>query len=91
MSSSSSSAPAFPPPSETDVYRTAMEKMTRILGAQRAEHLMQKFLAKRPVFTTSDDLFAIATTLSNLDGIESAVGALLCTRAILMGASTKAA
>jgi len=30
-----------------------------------------------------------ATALSKLDGIESAVGALLCARAVIMGASAR--
>lgn len=86
-----SPASSSPPSSVTDVHRIAMEKMTRILGAHQAERLMRKFLKEKPVLTTPDDLFAFATTLSNLDGIESAVGALLCTRAIMMGASPNAA
>ena len=82
------SSTSIPPTSESDPHRLALEKMSRILGEHRAHWLMRKFLEEggRPL-ATPDHLYAFAAWLSRMDGIESAVGALLGTRAVMLGAT----
>ena len=64
--------------------------MSRILGVRRAEFLIRQFIEEqgRPLYT-ADHLYELAATLSKMDGIESAVGALLGTRAVMLGATAK--
>lgn len=83
---------ASPPPSASaDVGRIAREKLTKILGDHRAQVLLRRFVEDegRPLMT-ADDLYELGSVLSKMEGIESAVGALLCTRAVMMGASPSA-
>ena len=77
-----------PPPPENEIRRVAVEKMSRILGERRAHHLIQKHVneAGAPLMTPQD-LYNFGATLGKLGGIESAVGALLSARAVMLGAS----
>jgi hypothetical protein len=62
--------------------------MTKILGVRRAEELMRRLLEEQALtLSTPDDLYAFGAVLSEMGGIESAVGALLSTRAVMLGAS----
>ena len=86
------SSTSAPPRPESDLHQLALEKMSRILGERRAQHLMEKFLREggRPL-ATPEHLYEFGAALGKMDGIESAVGALLSTKAVMLGASPKAA
>jgi hypothetical protein len=62
--------------------------MTKILGERRAAQLIRRLLEEeRLALATAEDLYAFGAALSKKGGIESAVGALLSTRAVMLGAS----
>ncbi len=69
-------------------HELALTKMTRILGAQRAQRLMGQILASLNIeLQGPDDLLRFATELSKLGGFEGAVGAMLSVQAVMNGAS----
>ena len=72
--------------------RLASEKMTRVLGEHRAAYLVRTLLDDRGAqLATPDDLYDFASALSDMGGIESAVGALLRTKAVMLGAEGRPA
>ena len=74
-----------PPPGE--LHGLALEKMSRVLGAQKAQQLMDRILAQLGLeILTAQDLYVFANHLSQLGGFESAVGSMLGVTAILRGA-----
>lgn len=74
-------------PAET-FHELALGKMTAVLGAERARRLMEDTLSTMNIrLRSADDLFAFATHLSRVGGFEGAVGAMLCVRAVMSGAS----
>jgi hypothetical protein len=73
------------PPSE--VHRLALEKMSTVLGAERA-HVLLKTLLRDPLIElqTADDLLRFSEALSRCGGFEGAVGAMLGVAAVMRGA-----
>ena len=86
LAATMSSADLLPPSS---IHRLALEKMSRILGDRRAERLLESCLGHGRRLDTPEQLYELAAMLSAMDGIESAVGALLSTKAVMLGASPK--
>ena len=69
-------------------HELALGKMTAVLGAERARRLLHDILSRMNIqLQSADDLFAFATHLSSVGGFEGAVGAMLCVRAVMSGAS----
>ena len=70
-------------------YDLALTKMTRVLGEQRAQHLMKQILTALGVtLRDADELLQFAAELSKLGGFEGAVGAMLSVQAVMHGAIT---
>lgn len=78
---------------EEDAFRRlALEKMSAVLGASRAEKLLESILASTGgSLETADDLFAFATELARYGGFEGAVGGLLSVQAVLHGGKARPA
>ncbi len=73
-----------------ELHELALEKMTRILGRERAHRLMSTILASLEIeLRTADELLRFAQELSKLGGFEGAVGAMLSVRAVMRGAGAK--
>jgi hypothetical protein len=66
----------------------AREKMSRVLGASRAEQLYGQIMAEVQLeaLGTPDDLMRFARALTTRGGFEGSVGALLCVQATIRGA-----
>lgn len=66
----------------------ALAKMTRVLGADRAQDLMRTTLAEIQLSNlhTADDLLRFARSLEGRGAFEGAVGALLGVQAVMRGA-----
>ena len=66
----------------------AQEKLTRVLGRDRAQRIYQDTLAEAGLadLRTADDLHAFGQQLSRSAGFEAAVGGLLSVAAIIRGA-----
>ena len=74
---------------DVDVHVLALEKVGRILGATRARSLLAGFLAEAPAcerLRSPADLYAFGRRLSEMPGMEQAVGALLTIQAVILGA-----
>jgi hypothetical protein len=74
---------------EVDVHRLALEKVGRILGPARASNLLTSFLSSWPPrdrLQSPEDLYAFGRSLSEMQGMEQAVGALLTVQAVILGA-----
>lgn len=70
-----------------------MEKLSRVLGAARAQQLYAETLAllRLPELRTADDLHAFGEVLARKGGFEAAVGSMLCVAAVLRGAASPGA
>jgi len=72
-----------------DVHRLALDKVGRILGPARASNLLTAFLSSRPArerLESAEDLYAFGRSLSEMQGMEQAVGALITVQAVILGA-----
>jgi hypothetical protein len=71
-----------------EFYQLALEKMSRILGERRGAQLLSQLSEEHRIdLSTVDQLYEFGTVLTKLEGIEAAVGALLCSRAVMLGAA----
>lgn len=76
------------PDTQGDLHRLALDKMSAVLGKERARQLMQQMLAKLGIeLRTPQDLFQLSEEMSRLGGFEGAVGAMLGVAAVIRGAS----
>jgi len=66
----------------------ALEKLTSVLGGDRAQRIYLETLARSRLtdIRTADDLYAFGQQLSTRGGFEAAVGEMLSVAAILRGA-----
>ncbi|MDO9020975.1 MAG: hypothetical protein Q8S73_13495 [Deltaproteobacteria bacterium] len=71
----------------------ALEKLTRVLGAEKGRRVFADVLseAKLPDVSTPDDLYVFSECLSRRGGFEAAVGGLLGVAAVLRGATARSA
>ena len=70
------------------IQRLAYDKMSAVLGPERARRLMQQLLHRLELeLQTAQDLMTFASEMSALGGFEGAVGAMLGVTAILRGAA----
>lgn len=77
-------------PVHGEFHALALTKMTRVLGAERAQSLMTEIVSTLGIrLETADDLLTFANELARLGGFEGAVGAMLSVRALMSGASAK--
>jgi hypothetical protein len=69
----------------------ALEKLTRVLGAERGRRVYDDVLAESGLAEvgTADELYAFSEFLSRRGGFEAAVGGLLGVAAVLRGASAR--
>ena len=74
-----------------DLGALALEKLTRVLGAERGARVHAEVLAATgvPSVRTPEDLRVFGETLAKRGGIEAAVGALLSVTAVLRGAERR--
>ncbi len=71
-----------------DLHNLALEKMSAVLGADRARQLQQRILDELHLELRSpQDLLRFSQALSSVGGFEGAVGAMLGVAAIMRGAS----
>jgi hypothetical protein len=71
-----------------DIQQLALQKMSAVLGADRARQLQQRILDDlRLELRSPQDLLRFSEALSRLGGFEGAVGAMLGVTAIMRGAS----
>lgn len=88
----SSVTPAPDPSAPNDIELLALQKMERVLGAERARHLLARMVAEHQlVLREPNDLLKLAAALRALGGIEAAVGAMVGVAAVLRGAHDPAA
>lgn len=67
----------------------ALTKMSAVLGAERAQELLQTLLAElRIELRTPQELHRFSEALGRFGGFEAAVGAMLGVSAVIRGAST---
>lgn len=75
------------PRNELELRRLALDKMSAVLGPERAQHLLQRFTSDLGVeLRTPQELYAFSQRLSQLGGFEGAVGAMLGVAAVIRGA-----
>lgn len=69
----------------------ALEKLTNVLGPDRASAVLRGILAEAglPHISTPQDLMVFAETLQRRTGVEGAVGSILGFQALLRGASRR--
>ena len=73
-----------------ELHRLALTKMERVLGRERARHLLTRILEERRMeLRTNADLLRLSEALTALGGIEGAVGAMLGVTAVLRGGVSK--
>lgn len=74
----------------SEFHGIAFAKMSRVLGAERAQRLLSEILGALDLrLETADDLLSFANELSKRGGFEGAVGAMLSVRALMRGAGPK--
>ena len=75
-------------PREQTYAELAQEKLTRVLGRDRARRVYVDTLARAGLtdLRTAEDLHAFGCQLSKGDGFEAAIGGLLGVAAVLRGA-----
>lgn len=78
-------------PSELALRDLALDKLTRILGAEKGRRVYDDVLGEVGLaeVSTPDDLYAFSERLSLRKGFEAAVGGLLGVAAVLRGASAR--
>lgn len=70
-----------------DLRRFAQEKMTAVLGVDRARALLQQLVDEKGMpLDTPQDLYAFSEALCAMKGFEGAVGAMLGVAAVMRGA-----
>lgn len=73
---------------ELEIRRLAVEKMSAVLGSERAQQLLQQLTTDLGVeLRTPQELYAFSQRLSQLGGFEGAVGAMLGVAAVIRGAT----
>jgi hypothetical protein len=73
-----------------DLRSVAFVKISRVLGTERAEMLLERLLGELGHgLQTPNDLARLAEEMSRLPGFEGAVGAMLGVEAVLRGARTR--
>jgi hypothetical protein len=74
---------------QTACAEFALEKLTRVIGRDRARRVYAEVLVSACLsdLRTADDLYAFGQQLSMRGGFEAAVGGLLGVAAVLRGAS----
>jgi hypothetical protein len=71
-----------------DLRRLAFDKISAVLGPERAERLLQRLLPELGItLATPQELFILSEAMGSLGGFEAAVGAMLGVAAIMRGAS----
>lgn len=71
-----------------ELRQLALDKMTAVLGRQRAEQLYARILAEQGLeLRTPQDLYAFSQVLSQRGGFEGALGAMLGVAAVIRGAA----
>jgi hypothetical protein len=71
----------------TDLRRIAFDKMSSVLGRDRATRLMERLLSELALeLDTPQDLLRFADAMSRLGGFEGALGAMLGVTAVIRGA-----
>lgn len=71
-----------------ELHRLAYDKMSAVLGPDRARTLMQQLLRRMGLeLKSAQDLLKFADELSALGGFEGAVGAMLGVTAVMRGAT----
>lgn len=69
------------------LHRLALDKMSSVLGPDRARRLMERLLAKLGLaLDTPQELMRFADELTRMGGFEGAVGAMLGVQAVMRGA-----
>jgi hypothetical protein len=79
-------------PASLSLAALALEKLTRVLGAERGRRVFDEVLAasQLTVLESPDDLYAFSVHLGRRGGFEAAVGAMLGVTAVLRGANASA-
>jgi hypothetical protein len=74
---------------ETELAQLAREKLTRVLGAARAQSVLAQTLAaaRLTAIRTPDDLYLFGEQLSKQGGFEAAVGRILTVAAVIRGST----
>jgi hypothetical protein len=74
---------------ESDFARFALEKLTRVFGAEQARRLFDQTLAEAQLtgIRTPEELYTFGDVLSKHGGFEAAAGRMLTVAAVLRGAS----
>jgi hypothetical protein len=73
--------------STSELHRLAFAKMANVLGEARARILLERHLGELGIeLRTPQDLLRLSESLTQLGGIEAAVGAMLGVAAVLRGA-----
>jgi hypothetical protein len=74
---------------ETELAQLAREKLTRVLGAARAQSVLAQTLAAARLtdIRTPDDLYLFGEQLSTQGGFEAAVGRILTVAAVIRGST----
>jgi hypothetical protein len=77
------------PAQEPGLARLALEKLTRVLGAETAQRVYAQTLvaARLTDIQTPDELYVFGEQLSTQGGFEAALGRLLTVAAVIRGAS----
>lgn len=71
----------------SELREFAFEKMSRVLGRDRARQLLDELTAELGIAVdTPEDLLALSERMTRLNGFERAVGAMLGVDAVLRGA-----
>lgn len=73
---------------EEDLSRVALERLARVLGAERAARLFPEVLSEASLsgIQTAQDLYTFGETLARRSGYEAAIGRLISIAAIVRGA-----
>lgn len=73
----------------TELQRLAFAKMANVLGPERARTLLERQLEDLKLeLRTPQDLMRLSEAMTQLGGIEGAVGAMLGVAAVLRGATS---
>ncbi len=73
--------------SASELHGLAFTKMANVLGEERARILLERHLAELGIeLRTPQDLLRLSESLTQMGGIEAAVGAMLGVAAVLRGA-----
>jgi hypothetical protein len=71
----------------TEFDELALAKLTRVLGADRARHLLEELLSQRGSrLLSAQDLYEFSQALTKRQGFEGALGAMLGVTAVIRGA-----